>query len=496
MLFGSTSSVLVAALAAHAYGATLGDNCCSLLLKQDIPLLYPGTTSYDTRQKTYFDIKQQSLTPNCIAQPRNTQQVSRVVKTLAEAKCKFAIRSGGHTPYAGASNINNGVTLDLQYLNSVQYDSKSKTAKIGPGARWRQVYEVLEPMGVLTTGGRASPVGVGGLVTGGGISYLSPRYGFVCDSVVEMEVVLADGKIVKANKEKNADLLRVLKGGNNNFGVVTSLEFKTFKFNGMWGGNQVYPQSTIESQLKGIKQFTDNIDKDPDAAAIVIQVYFSDTQTEGIMNLYAYGQPVTTAPKAFDQLRTIPGSLTESTGPINMTTFADFAAGNTEWRVFFGTLTFANDLRVMMKANEIYLDVLAKVKATATGNWSVNILYQPLPPAYWRNAGTTGGNILGFERFPKQALCLYQPYFQWQDKAQDALFHAAATEIINRIDTYAKSVGLSNPYLYLDYADASQNPLASYGAESVKKMKAASKKYDPNGVFQRLVPGGFKLSEA
>ena len=104
-------------------------------------------------------------------------------------QCKFAIRSGGHTPYAvggvGASNIDDGVTLDLKYLSTVEYSAKNKSVQVGPAARWNDVFDVLEPLGVMTTGGRSSTVGVGGLTLGGGISYFSPERGLVCDNVLE-----------------------------------------------------------------------------------------------------------------------------------------------------------------------------------------------------------------------------------------------------------------------------------------------------------------------
>jgi hypothetical protein len=73
--------------------------------------------------------------------------------------------------------------------------------------------------------------------------------------------------------------------------------------------------------------------------------------------------------------------------------------------IYFGTLTFANDLRVMTKAHEIYMDVLLTLKAKAMGDWGIYVLYQPLPPAYWRQSAAKGGNALGLERFGDQVLC-------------------------------------------------------------------------------------------
>ena len=135
-------------------------------------VLLPGQTAYESRLDSYFDVKQQSITPNCIVQPKTAEDVALAVKTLvaSERSCKFAIRSGGHTPYAGASNIDNGVTVDLQHISSVEYDADNGLVRVGPGAIWNDVFLALEPHGVITTGGRSSTVGVGGLTLGGGTS--------------------------------------------------------------------------------------------------------------------------------------------------------------------------------------------------------------------------------------------------------------------------------------------------------------------------------------
>ncbi|KAF7672480.1 fad binding domain-containing protein [Alternaria burnsii] len=475
------------------------DYCCSALALTSLRsrLLFPGQDAYETREDSYFDVKQQVITPNCIVQPKTAKEVALAVKTLTAASllksCKFAIRSAGHTPYAGASNIEHGVTLDLHYLNTVQYDAQNTLVKVGPAATWDDVYNVLEPLNVMTSGGRSSTVGVGGLTLGGGISYFSPGRGLVCDNVIEFEVVLADGRIVTASKTSYPDLFAALKGGNNNFGVVTSFKFGTFDYTGLWGGLVIYPESTIQDHFKALINFSNNIDKQPKGSAIVMPVYQSSAGADLILNAYDYAEPVP-RPAAYDEFLAIPGNISDTTGIRNMSSLAAELAGATTHSVYFGTLTFANDLRVMTKAHEIYMDVLSNLKAKATGDWQIYVLYQPLPPSYWRQSASKGGNMLGLERFGEQVLCLYQPYISWQGAEQDALFQGAGADLVNRIREYAESIGADNPYLYLNYADNTQDPLASYGSENVKKMKAAAKKYDPSGVFQKLVPGGFKIS--
>jgi FAD/FMN-containing dehydrogenase len=298
-------------------------------------ILYPGQSDYDSRLKSYFDIKQQTITPNCILQPRTAQDVSLAVKTLSNAtvpqQCKFAIRSGGHTPYAGASNIEHGVTIDLQYISAVEYDAEASLVKVGPGANWDKVFTTLEPLSVITTGGRSSSVGVGGLTLGGGISYFSAEHGLICDNVLEFEVVLADGRIVTASQTSNPDLFTVLKGGNNNFGIVTAFSFRTFKYDGMWGGLVTYPATTAQAQFKALVNFANNVSKNIKAAAIVMPCYLSTVGKDQVFNAYDYAEPVV-RPSSHAEFLAIPGNISDTTGIRNMSSLAEELIGATTHR--------------------------------------------------------------------------------------------------------------------------------------------------------------------
>lgn len=164
---------------------------CDTLARTSVTtdILYPGGTVFESRLDSYFDVKQQSIRPSCIVQPRTAEDVSVVIKTLIAASsaksCKFAIRSGGQTPYAGASNIQDGVTIDLQYISAVEYDAEKGIVKVGSGARWNDVFRALEPLGVMTTGGRSSTVGVGGSTLGGGC---------VTEERIKLELHFADSR--------------------------------------------------------------------------------------------------------------------------------------------------------------------------------------------------------------------------------------------------------------------------------------------------------------
>lgn len=98
------------------------------------------------------------------------------------------MKSGGHNPNRGFSSVDGGVLISFSNLASTTYNSESQTADLEPGGRWIEVAQALDPYGVTAVGGRIGDVGVGGLLLGGGLSFLSGQYGLACDSIVNYEV--------------------------------------------------------------------------------------------------------------------------------------------------------------------------------------------------------------------------------------------------------------------------------------------------------------------
>lgn len=123
---------------------------------------------------SYFAAQQREVTPACIVQPRSAEDVALAVRIIGQANgsgegdnCIFAIRGGGHGMFAGASSAPNGITIDLRYMDNVSVTEDLKTASLGPGNRWVNVYKALEPFGLTVAGSRDDSVGVGGFLLGG-----------------------------------------------------------------------------------------------------------------------------------------------------------------------------------------------------------------------------------------------------------------------------------------------------------------------------------------
>lgn len=158
----------------------------------------------------------------CSVEPSTIDEVVGIIKVISEQNAPFALKSGGHAQNVGFSSTE-GIQIALKNFNSVEYDPVTNLATIGTGQLWESVYAGLEQHGVSLNGGRVSGVGVGGFVLGGGYSWLTNQIGLTSDRVVEYEIVLYTGEILKVNREYHSDLFFGLKGGGNNFGVVTSV---------------------------------------------------------------------------------------------------------------------------------------------------------------------------------------------------------------------------------------------------------------------------------
>ena len=136
----------------------------------------------------------------------------------------IAIRGGAHN-VAGHAVCDGGVMVDLSLMRGVRVDPERRLAWVEGGATWGDVDRATQAFGLATPGGLISDTGVAGLTLSGGIGWLRSRHGLCIDNLASAEVATADGRLVRASPEENADLLWALKGGGGNFGVVTGFEF-------------------------------------------------------------------------------------------------------------------------------------------------------------------------------------------------------------------------------------------------------------------------------
>jgi hypothetical protein len=183
----------------------------------------PGDFAYRTVRSTYM----RGGRPGLVLQPRN---VVEVAESLAFARqhplLALGIRSGGHG-ISGRSTNDGGIVIDLKAMNDIEVmDVDSRRVRIGPGARWQEVAAALAPYGWAISSGDYGGVGVGGLTTAGGIGFLGREHGLTIDHLVAAEIMLADGRLVRASAEENPDLFWAVRGAGANVGIVVAFEFE------------------------------------------------------------------------------------------------------------------------------------------------------------------------------------------------------------------------------------------------------------------------------
>ncbi|KAE9962582.1 hypothetical protein BLS_000165 [Venturia inaequalis] len=495
--FALLAAILLHGALAQNFTESSG-SCCDILARSTLStrVTYPNQTAYEASLGSYFDGKSR-LTPNCIVQPTSAEEVSTVVRLLTTSNsselCQFAVRSGGHTPIPGSNNVKDGVTIDLLYMNGTTYNADTQLASISPAARWGSVYAALEPLGRMVPGGRGSTVGVGGYLLGGGISHYAALVGLSYDNVVNFEVILADGTLTNANKTTNPDLFTALKGGNNNFGIVTRYDMETFESQDLWGGIVTYPSSTADQHFQALVNFGLNPNRDPHAAIIVFQGYSTASLTDVVRAAFDYTKPVA-YPDAYEEFFAVPNNISDTTKIQPMSAIAAEFASSTTTRVQFRTLSFKLDLATLQETARVYKIVITELQAKASGSWRVSCLHQVWSTSYTANSTARGGNVLGMERHTENFI-MYQSSLSWSETGDDALFIDLGLMLTDGIAKFAAEHDTAVDYLYLNYADEDQDPLSGYGDEKVVFMKEVAGRYDPLGVFQTLLPGGFKISK-
>ncbi|WP_030171324.1 FAD-binding oxidoreductase [Spirillospora albida] len=186
-------------------------------------LIRPGDAGYDEARAVYNGMIDKR--PAAVARCRDTADVVSCVRFGRAHGVELAVRGGGHNA-AGLGVWDGALVVDLSPMRGTTVDPEARTVRADGGCTWGDVDHATVAFGMATPSGFLASTGVGGLTLGGGIGYLSRRFGLTVDNLLAADVVLADGSFVKASAESHPDLFWALRGGGGNFGVVTSFTFR------------------------------------------------------------------------------------------------------------------------------------------------------------------------------------------------------------------------------------------------------------------------------
>ena len=178
--------------------------------------------------------------PGAIVRVKSAGDIQRTINAARDNGIELAIRSGGHSS-AGHSTTEGGIVLDLREMKGIAIDAAAQTAWVETGATANEVIAATAEHGLVVGFGDTGSVGVGGITLGGGVGYLARKWGLAIDSLIAAEIVTADGRLLTADADTNADLFWAIRGGGGNYGVVTRLKFQLHELPAFTGGLMVLP---------------------------------------------------------------------------------------------------------------------------------------------------------------------------------------------------------------------------------------------------------------
>jgi FAD/FMN-containing dehydrogenase len=222
-------------------------------------LIEPNDPGYEAARNVYN--RMINRRPRLIARCADVADVMAAVEFGREENLLVAIRGGGHNA-CGLGVCDDGLVIDLSPMNCVHVDPRKKTVLVGGGALWRDVDHATHAFGLAVPSGIISTTGVAGLTLGGGLGYLTRRYGLTIDNLLAVDMVLADGRLVTANAKENADLFWAVRGGGGNFGVVTSFLFKGQPVHTNYGGPMLWPMEDTVEMMRWYRNFISKVSDD------------------------------------------------------------------------------------------------------------------------------------------------------------------------------------------------------------------------------------------
>jgi FAD/FMN-containing dehydrogenase len=194
--------------------------------------------------------------PALVIQPASAADVAAAVRFAAEHRLLLGVKGAGHN-IAGTAIAHNGVVLDMAQLRDISVDARARIATVGAGCRLRDVDAATQAHGLATVLGFISEVGVAGLTLGGGLGYLTRRFGWTVDNLEAVEIVTADGQIRTASRSENEDLFWAIRGGGGNFGVVTCFTFRLHEVGpNVFGGLIAWPFERAAEVVDAYRKIT------------------------------------------------------------------------------------------------------------------------------------------------------------------------------------------------------------------------------------------------
>jgi FAD/FMN-containing dehydrogenase len=233
-------------------------------------LVKPGEERWDSARGAWNLAVDQR--PAVVAQPGDADGVAAVVNFARENGLRVAVQAEGHGAGALAGVGEDTLLLKTGRMTGTEIDAENRRARVSAAAKWHDVSALASPRGLAPLSGSSSEVGVVGYTLGGGQGWLSRKHGLACNSVLAAEVITADGKLVRADRDNEPDLFWALRGGGGSFGAVTALEFELYPAGELYAGIFAWPWERTADVLHAWREWVSGVPDELSTLARILQV--------------------------------------------------------------------------------------------------------------------------------------------------------------------------------------------------------------------------------
>ena len=233
--------------------ATSASRLVDLPSALDGKVVIPDDSRFDDARRAFNLAVDQR--PSAVVYPESARDVAAVVRWARESGQQVTAQTTGHNA-SPLGSLQNTILLKTERMRQVSVDPVARTARVEAGVIWIEVLEAAAPHELAPLSGSSPNVGVAGYVLGGGISFLGRKYGLSANHVCAIELVTADGRLVRADFEHEQDLFWALRGGGGSFGIVTAIEVELFPVKEVYAGILWYPVERESEVLHAWRNLT------------------------------------------------------------------------------------------------------------------------------------------------------------------------------------------------------------------------------------------------
>jgi FAD/FMN-containing dehydrogenase len=297
--------------------------------------------------------------------------------------------------------------------------------------------------------------------------------------------------ILTVSESSHSDLYWALRGGGNNFGLVTKYNLYTIPAPKMYGGARTFLQTSFKNVINAFINVANNASVDPHAQQYVAFLPVNGTNLASAELSYTKDD---SDPQIFKQFRSIP-AVSDTASSKTLVEYVKYLETDNPFhlREVYWPIAVELDEAFANWVVKTFYSMISQVDGVA-GIQPV-IIYQAITDPILEKMSRFGGNALGLDQAGGPVLLMHISTW-WSNEADDEKVYAFVNSFWEKVIAQAKSVGVYNEYIYMNYASMFQDPIAGYGEANKAKLKSIAKKYDPRGVYQTLQPGYFKLEGA